>query len=681
MTSTILFRAGIIALLMVGVVTISAPAQTTVNAHAFSSPDGNVIIFGGMQVLSSSAPLAPGGWVGYNIYRKGEGETTFRKINERPVARPTTLAEAERSFAHELDLIALAMRKSSRQEAWKLIEANDKELLKMTIFNNRLQEGLGLLYRDRDVREGEGYDYYTLYVDANGKESKPGNTSHVVYGSPEFAGLGPMDVQIYGTEGKVEVTWKANPDDLGAFSYKIYRSADSAGYYQQLNPRPIVMIGDPSSDKPLEGSFVDSNLIDGYVYWYSVVSCDMVGNESRRQVIPALSGDVVRPLPPGPISAESSALGILISWAKPAETDIAGFDIYRSVHPDSPFVQINDAILPETDTIYEDRKASANSQYFYRMVAIDRSGNRSDTSATGIGYYRNFRAPLPPQYVEAIGNEQGVLITWEKNEEEDLQGYIVYRADRLDGELVQVSPLVSKEATSFQDTSSSLSSKGTYWYLVQGINLSGTVSQFSIPTAARPLIPEVPLAPQNFQGYSENYGNRFFWSELTDNTVVGVNIYRSLASEPVPRWERVNSDVLPVLLSQFTDSTAPMDVEYVYTLRSVNDLGIESDMTQTISLERASYPLLAPGNLMVTSADRGVKLAWSAPFDKRITGYIVYRKTGRDEEERLSSAVVSNTTFTDPTAAKGKIYLYSVAAIGADGTESTGRAQMMFEVW
>ena len=83
MTSTILFRAGIIALLMVGVVTISAPAQTTVNAHAFSSPDGNVIIFGGMQVLSSSAPLAPGGWVGYNIYRKGEGETTFRKINER----------------------------------------------------------------------------------------------------------------------------------------------------------------------------------------------------------------------------------------------------------------------------------------------------------------------------------------------------------------------------------------------------------------------------------------------------------------------------------------------------------------------------------------------------------------------------------------------------------------------
>ncbi len=681
MTRSIFFRSGTLALLLTGILAVSLTAQESLNPRAFSSPDGNVIFFGTNALLHPEAPLGPRGWIGCNVYRKAEGETEFRKLNDRPVSRPGDLKDAERTFAHELDLVALSLRLSSREEVWKMFEANEPKALKMTIFDTRLQEKLGLLYRDREVREGVSYEYHVLLVDAEGRESVRGETARVIYGSPDFAGLGPNDVQVLGTEGRAEITWKANPEDRGAFGYHVYRSVDSTGRYMRLNLRPIILIGDPSSTEPAEGSFIDTGLIDGHVYWYAVVSCDLVGNESRRRIVPGASGDAVPPQAPGPLQTESSALGILVSWVRPQEGDIAGYHIYRSTNPDSPFVQINDGIVPATDTIYEDRKAGANRQYFYRVVAVDRAGNRSEESAYQIGYYRNFRPPLPPQYVEAVGNEKGVLISWERNEEEDLQGYYVYRAEHLDGELVQVSPLLDKETTTFQDTGSSLSSKGTYWYLVQGINLSGSLSRFSIPTAARPMLPELPLPPQTFHGYSESYGNRIFWSGLGDNTIVGVNIYRSPAPESSGRWERLNGEPVPAPYGRFTDSTARQDVEYVYTIRSVNDRGLESEPTQTLSLERASYPLLSPANLMVTTADRGVKLAWSAPFDRRVTGYVIYRKTGREKEERVSNGVISGTTFTDPSAVKGKTYLYSVATVSAEGTESGDRAQMVFEVW
>ena len=658
----------------------AARAQVSANLVAFSAPEGNALFFSTTQLLHPGAPQGEEGWIGYHIYRKGEGETSFTRITDRPVSRAATLLDGERISAHALDLAALSQQKSSREEVWELIERNDKKVVKLAIFNNELQEILGLLHRDDDVRDGVRYEYYATLVDLTGKESAPGKTSAVTHGAPDFAGLGPLDVKGQEDAGKVEISWAPNPDDRGALSYRIYRAADSNGYYQRISTRPIVIIGgDPAT---MRGAFTDTGLIDNRTYYYAVVSVDLVGNESRRVPVALTPHDIIPPLVPGPITTESAGLGIYLHWPMPEDAaDLAGYDVLRGVHPDSTFVKINDAMVPANDTVYEDRSIGANAESFYRLVAYDRSGNASEPSAYAVGFFRNVRAPLPPQYVAVTGNRDGVRVTWERNEEEDLQGYYVYRAISLNGELEQVSPLIGADTTFFQDTSDALSARGTYWYLVQAINLTGAVSRFSIPTAATPDLIEKPLPPMSFHGYDESYGIRLFWSGLEDASVSGILIERAVDGG-APRWETLTREPLDPLLGLYTDSTAVADVRYIYRARAMNGRGMMGDPTQSIALGSARLPLLPPAGLSITPARTGgVALKWNAPFDDRVAGYVVYRKSGRDAPQKLTAAAIDATTFTDATAAKGTLYFYSVVAVTADGAESPEKAEMMYDMW
>lgn len=651
-------------------------AQEGPSAKAFSSPDGNVILFGESRLYHPGAPVGGKGWIGFNIYRRAEGEGEFRKINTTPISRVATLAEAEREHGHVLDLITLALDKKSRQEAWKMFEANSRQAIKLAIFNLELQEVLGMLYRDRNVEVGKRYEYTVTFVNKAGDESKKTDPVMVIYGTPASAGLGPVNVKTLEQQGKVEITWEQNGADVGAFTYRVYRAVDSVSHYVKLNHRDLLMIAEEG--KPGQGAFTDTGLIDDHTYWYAVASVDFVGNESRHVIIKATPSDKVAPLPPGPIVAQPSGLGILVTWQPPVADDLASYDIYRSTNSDSLFEKINEAAVPATDTMYEDRKALPNMQYFYRMVSIDRAGNSSEQSAHAIGYYRNFRAPLPPQYVAATGNEQGVRIQWEPNDEQDLQGYFVYRSESVNGELTQVSQLISKDTTFYQDSDPRLSSKGTYWYLVQAINYSGFVSRYSVPTAARPEIRELPMAPLTFRGWSEPYGNRLFWGEVTDNIVNDIIVERAPAV--TERWERVT--VQPVNAGTFTDSTAEGDVEYLYRIRGVSAYGVEGNPTQTLSMTRYLRPLPPPGSLMATKGDRGAKLEWDPALDDRVSGYMIYRKTGREKAQQISATPIpaGTTTFDDTTIEQGKIYFYAVAAIDRNGRESLDRAELMYEL-
>ncbi|MCC7437926.1 MAG: hypothetical protein IT211_05460 [Armatimonadetes bacterium] len=677
MNFNITIHASVLLLLLLAALPFSANAQgESPGAKAFSSPDGNVILFGESRLYHPGAPVGGKGWIGFNIYRRAEGESDFRKINAEPVSRAATLAEAEREHGHVLDLIMLALDKKTREDAWKMFQANNKQALKLSIFNLELQEVLGMLYRDRNVEAGKRYEYSVTFVNKAGDESKRSDPVAATYGTPASAGLGPANVKALEQPGKVEVTWEQNGADIGAFTYRIYRAVDSASHYIKLNHRDLLMIA--IEGKPGTGAFTDTGLIDDHTYWYAVASVDFVGNESRRVIIKATPSDKVAPLPPGPIVAQPSGLGILVTWKPPVADDLASYDIYRSTNSDSLFQQINDAAVPATDTMYEDRKALPNMQYFYRMVSIDRAGNRSEQSAHAIGYYRNFRPPLPPQYVTATGNQQGVRIEWDTNDEPDLQGYFVYRSESLNGELTQVSQLISKDTNFYQDSDSHLSSRATYWYLVQAINYSGFVSRYSVPTAARPELQELPLAPLAFRGWSEPYGNRLFWGEAEDNIVNSIIIERAPAA--TERWERVA--VLPTEAGTFTDSTAEGDVEYLYRIRAISDYGVEGNPTQFLSMTRYLRPLPPPGSLMATKGSSGAKLEWDPALDDRVSGYVIYRKTGTEKAERISETPLpaDTRTFDDQTIERGKIYFYSVAAIDRNGRESLDRAELMYEL-
>jgi flagellar hook assembly protein FlgD/WD40 repeat protein len=110
---------------------------------------------------------------------------------------------------------------------------------------------------------------------------------------------------------------------------------------------------------------------------------------------------------------------------------------------------------------------------------------------------------------------------------------------------------------------------------------------------------------------------------------------------------------------------APLPLDSVYTLLlSARDtVGNEAEVR--IGVEVASEPPLPPVDLAVKVANkRNAVLTWKPGTGSTPAGYNVYR-----DNERINTALVVPTTFTDPNLAEGT-YSYMVRALSKAGKES-----------
>jgi hypothetical protein len=80
------------------------------------------------------------------------------------------------------------------------------------------------------------------------------------------------------------------------------------------------------------------------------------------------------------LTAAPQPQSILLSWAAPADTDLAGYRILRSDHPDGIYTALNGGQLV-AGTTFADVESPGGFTWHYRVVAVDISGNESEPAA------------------------------------------------------------------------------------------------------------------------------------------------------------------------------------------------------------------------------------------------------------------------------------------------------------
>ncbi|MEK7823590.1 MAG: C25 family cysteine peptidase [Candidatus Eisenbacteria bacterium] len=89
--------------------------------------------------------------------------------------------------------------------------------------------------------------------------------------------------------------------------------------------------------------------------------------------------DLVRPASPIALAAVGSQSSISLTWTRVTAPDLAGYNIYRSTASAGPFTKVN-AVPTDRTSYYQDEGLNPLTRYYYKVTAVDSSGNESGLS-------------------------------------------------------------------------------------------------------------------------------------------------------------------------------------------------------------------------------------------------------------------------------------------------------------
>ncbi len=200
------------------------------------------------------------------------------------------------------------------------------------------------------------------------------------------------DLKAVVTHAAVALTWTAPQEDPSSgapaiVSYRVYRSEAEPGAAESA-PKATSSLAFVGESDAASTSFNDSNFEFGKAYVYAIRSVVQYPSETLESANSNLAA--VAPRDTFPPAAPQGLLVVLVpgqgdtpshlelSWAINPETDIAGYNVYRSEQAGTHGARVSTELL--LTPAFRDMNVQPGRRYFYSVTAVDRTGNESPSS-------------------------------------------------------------------------------------------------------------------------------------------------------------------------------------------------------------------------------------------------------------------------------------------------------------
>jgi fibronectin type 3 domain-containing protein len=459
----------------------------------------------------------------------------------------------------------------------------------------------------------------------------------------------PVDVHaVPATGGGVTLQWAQVSSYTAAVGYNVYSSTNLNGPFTLLTPTPLTSVG-----------YTDTSAVAGVVNYYRVTEVDpTTGVESPG----AGTASFAAPAAPAGLTALPTSTGVALTWTANTESDLAGYNVYRSLYPTEGFTLLNTNGLL-TSPAFNDTTAPGGATSYYLVTAVDTSGNEGASSAANAvgGSGVTIAAPSPVNGLTATANISAVTLEWQAETGQYMAGYDVYSSTSLNGTytLLNTAGLLSVGTTSYKDTTAQAGV--TTYYQVVAVDVFGDTSQPASTSGARLLPPPTPTGLTATAPLSG--GVKLTWNAVTGN-LVGYNVYRSTSANGT--YVLLNTGG-PLSSPSYTDSSAPISATAYYQVKSVDSLGdLSTAASVSVAVPKPIPAPAAPAALTATApVSGGVVLTWKANTEADLAGYNVYQSASATGTFTLlnTGGLVTTPTYTDTTATPNATWYYQVVAV------------------
>jgi fibronectin type 3 domain-containing protein len=361
-------------------------------------------------------------------------------------------------------------------------------------------------YEDTDdMREGLTFYYKITAFNILGVQSL---MSDPVVGKTKKVGAPPKNMKAEGIRVReVHLRWDITKRDPDIESYILYRADADRGQFAEL----------AEVDNDVETYIDRKNLKDGKTYFYKIAV------KSRHGSIGALSSSVKArtkdvPTPPQQIHAFSGMARLVkVQWDRHSDSDVTGYIVYRKDKEGNAYRKIGKSEKTE----FLDKDLSDGMKYFYKISSFYyvRGAEIIGPSSEPASAETKHRPTSPANVSAESGLARKINLKWDKNEENDVAEYRIYKGieDKSD-----LSPFSKVMVNTFTDTNLKDSSK--YSYAVKAVDVDGLESDMSNTVSA--VTKSLPKRPIMFEGQASQGKIYLKWKPNEEKDIKGYNIYR-----------------------------------------------------------------------------------------------------------------------------------------------------------
>ncbi len=624
----------------------------------------------GDAILLKWVTPAFGALEGYHVYRQKVDGTTWVLLNTAPIKK---LAALKLDPNEQDDAINFLEDYIKNNDLSKVDPFTLLLLSRKLVESNDFAKYLGLFYRDETVQNGQTYRYKVTQLKKN-KENLV-SISNPIVAKPFEPIDPPKGIEVFVDEKvdtQVNVFWK--PEETRYFAVNIFR-ANEGQQSQQINANPAI----PSQTTNDEGKLVyprffysKGDHLVGKKYTYQLKGIDFFGNES--QVSPPFEIEIIdRTPPPPPSDLQTERTGprdIQVTWAESYGKNIIGYDVFVGDSLSAVFEKVNKSMLPASQTEYIFKVAGEKwGDYFFYVEAINALGTRSASTKMGLTV-NDVVPPAVPTGLVATPFEGAIEISWNKQWEPDLFGYVVYRsvANKPGAPFALVSG-GSIVANSFLD-SLPREARNKYFYKVAAIDVYGNLSERSEIVSA--IMPDViaPISPTIIKLEIKNDTATITWLPSIDNELKGYHLYRCLESDTT-QWTTLGGAFLSPTITEYTDTGLEPDASYCYQITAEDISGNTSEPSNryTVKTRPNQGEDLVPRKLKATYNKRKktATISWKPEAPPLVEGSILYRKEATGRFLPLTELLRKETEFVDPNVEPEKNYFYQLRTYYKDG--------------
>ena len=496
----------------------------------------------------------------------------------------------------------------------------------------------------------------------------------------------PTNITAVGDIGQIRLSWNAiNSTNLAG--YGVWRSTSATGNFERLRAEAA-----DTAFSTSRTSFVDSSLSldQTKVYFYKVNTVDLAGRSSALSAfVSAEAQDDNRP-PSAPsdlsVVLDEVTQQVTLSWSAPLTdagnqllTGVQSYKIFRSKNTTDAFVLV--ATVPTSSgTRYTDQEQlDPEAQYFYRISAVDASGNESGRSIVA-GFSGSSTAVLAsPGGLRATGAIGEIVVSWNSVTDPNLLGYLVYRSQTTTGTFTPITADTLFTTGQTQYTDQNVVPEVVYYYKVQTVVqdpelglIRSVVSSFTDGQSLQDELP--PAAPTDLIASLDDNNFRsvaLTWTPPTQDSnggeITGLVSYRVFRSR-----ETSNSFVLlatiPSAQAAYQDTSVEFLTRYFYTVSAVDGAGNVGPRSSSVSV--TTKGLATPSNLLASSGVQKITLNWSANTEPELTGYEVLRFNNPTDASPNATFQSILTTYVDTPVTAGQTFVYRVRAVGVNNLQS-----------